>query len=370
MKIKFFITPVYPYGNDHYFHEMIALAEGFAELEHTIFGNADYWWMPESNKYLIEADIDNTDFDIAIYDYRYVTSFAHLLFRKGYPNFDKTKTHILVDRNDWIKPIWWNNSDYDVFDFIFAGNLYNTIEYAANIKPWAIGLTNRIIESIDSYYDVTAAREMVTGYNFRVDHNMRGFVLNKLKNSLKTYPAKEKFTKNDSIDASDKHYNKTSTKRHSPAYYHTLCNSLCFMAFGGYYDFKPIQYQPLTLFQKMLRKPNYWKYKQQKKAGKDFSDSVFIFQQDNFRFWEVLYSGAIAINLDLDFWKFKLPAMPVANKHYIGITSLNADSIEKSFEKLSQEEMKTMSTIARNWVFENYSPKAQANRILDFINKK
>ena len=43
MKIKFFITPVYPYGNDHYYHEIIVLAEGFLDLDYEIFGNVNYW---------------------------------------------------------------------------------------------------------------------------------------------------------------------------------------------------------------------------------------------------------------------------------------------------------------------------------------
>ena len=111
---------MYPFGNDHYYHEMIALAEGFEELNHIVIGNCNYWWQPEKNSFLINEAIEDNSFDIAIYDYRYVTSFDHLLFRKGYPNFDQSKKHILVDRNDWLQPIWWKNKHYDIFDFIFS----------------------------------------------------------------------------------------------------------------------------------------------------------------------------------------------------------------------------------------------------------
>ncbi len=370
MKAKFFITPVYPYGNDHYYHEMIALAEGFSELGHTVFGNTDYWWMPEKNRYLIKGDNSNEDFDIAIYDYRYVTSFAHLLFREGYPNFQKGKKHILIDRNDWIKPIWWNNQHYNVFDFIFAGNLYSNIQYPKNVEPWAIGLTNRIINCIDKFYDLNTKRELVTGYNFRVDHNMRGYVLNKLISSLKTYPATQKFTNNKLLQENDKFYNIASTKRHNPEYYKTLCNTLFFMAFGGYYEFKPLKYHPYSAWDKFLRKPFYWRYKKLKSSGKDFSSEVFIFQQDNFRFWEVLYSGSIAINLDLAFWNFKLPVMPKPNEHYIAISTLFAENVESQLLKLSEQNINTISINAREWVLNNYSPKAQAQRVIDQINKR
>ena len=365
--IKFFITPVYPYGNDHYYHEIIAVAEGFKELGVKIIGNCNYWFEPETNAYLIQEDNDNTDFDLAIYDYRYVTSFAHLLFRKGYPNFDKTKKHILIDRNDWLKPIWWKNDDYKIFDLILAGNIYSDVLYANNVKPWAIGLTNRIIKAIDSNYSESNKRENATGYNFRVDHNMRGYLLKNLILDLKKYPATQKFTQPNFDVLNEEHYYKKSSKRHSSPYYKVLCDSKFFMAFGGYYEFEPIRYLPYTFVDKLLRKPAYWKYKILKKQHRDFSDEIFIFQHDNFRFWEVLYSGAIAINLNLEYWKFQLPVMPVSGIHYLGIEKLKDFNLENKMTKYSERELENISTNARRWVFENYSPRAQANRIVDYL---
>lgn len=370
LNVKFFITPVYPYGNDHYYHEIIAVAEGFRDSGHTIFGNANYWWQPETNSYLINGDLENNDYDIAIYDYRYVTSFAHLLFRKGYPNFDKSRIHILIDRNDWVQPIWWNNPHYNVFDIIFAGNLYQSINYAENIKPWAIGLTNRIINGVDAFYSADTTRDNVTGYNFRVDHNMRGHVLNRLKATLIKYPAAERFTQSKFSDDTDSFYFKTSVRRHNPEYYKILCGTKLFMAFGGYYDFKPLKYQPYSFIDKLLRKPAYWRYQLLKGKGRDFSDEVFIFQHDNFRFWEVLYSGALGVNLDLDFWNFKLPVMPKAGEQYIGIRELSATTVEEEMSMLQDETMQKMSVDARKWVYNNYSPKAQCARILAHIQKK
>src|SRR5690606_11448486 len=109
--------------------------------------------------------------------------------------------------------------------------------------------------------------------------------------------------------------------------------SRLFMAFGGYYDFKPFNYQPLSLLQKALRKPAYWLYQRDVKRHSDFSDRVFVFQHDNFRFWEVLYSGAVAINLNLSYWHFVLPVMPEDGRHYIGISKFKED-IECRIERL------------------------------------
>lgn len=367
MKIKFFITPVYPYGDDHYYHEMIALAEGFLSLGHEVYGNADYWWQPEKKAFLIKGDNANNSFDIAVYDYRYVTSFAHLLFRKGYPNFDKSKIHILIDRNDWNQPVWWNNPQYHIFNFIFAGNIYSTIKYPHNIRPWAIGLTEKIISYTDLFYNENESRENITGYNFRVEHNMRSFILNNLKIELKKYPVSERFTNADFENETDEFYYHASTKRLNPAYYKVLCRTRFFLAFGGYYDFKPLKYQPYSFSDKLIRKPAYWKYLNLKKKRKDFSDAVFIFQHDNFRFWETLYSGAIAINLHLEHWNFKLPVMPQPDEHYIGITTIDAKNVEDKISRMNENEIKTMSDKAREWVFKNYSPRAQAQRILSEI---
>lgn len=367
MNVKFFVTPVYPYGNDHYFHEIIAVAEGFRELGHYIFGNCNYWWEPETETYLIKEDLQNENYDIAIYDYRYVTSFAHLLFREGYPNFKKNKRHILIDRNDWISPIWWRNKHYAIFDLICAGNLYQDEVYPDNIKPWAIGLTNRIIQQIDKYYNLDIEREKVVAYNFRVDHNMRGVILSDLQNSLHTYPAVERITKGNLDNPNDLHYYKASTRRHDPDYFNLLTRTSFFMAYGGLYEFKPRIYQPYSLIDKIRRKPAFWRYKKRKATKQDFSDLVFIFQQDSFRFFEVLYSGSIAIHIDLNHWKFLMPAMPISEREYIGIKDLKDNGLEETIKSLSSEKIAQISITGREWVYKHYSPKAQAERILTYL---
>jgi hypothetical protein len=368
--IKFFITPVYPYGNDHYYHEMIAIAEGFEELGYKIIGNCNYWFIKEKNKFLIQEDINNNDFEIAIYDYRYVTSFNHLLFRKGYPNFDKTKKHILIDRNDWIQPIWWNNDNYKIFDLIFAGNLYSNVTYPSNIKPWAIGLTNRMINAIDKNYSPSIKREKAVGYNFRINHNMRGYLLQNILKNLKSIPVVEKFTSPNFKNEVDSYYNKITHGRHNPDYYKQLTEINFFLSFGGYYEFKPFRYLPYNLIDKLLRKRYYLLYKLYKKRGKDFSNLVFIFQQDNFRFWEVLFSGAIAINIDLKKWNFILPEMPLSGIHYIGLNKLQNNNINDLLLKLNLEDIQKISTSGRNFALEHYSPIAQAKRILFTIENR
>ncbi len=250
MTIKFFITPVYPYGNDHYYHEMIALAEGFQELGYKIIGNCNYWWQPESQSFLINEDIEG-DYDIAIYCRRYVLSFEHLLFRKGYPNINFKKINILNDRNDFISPIWLNKH-YSVFDLILAGSMVKGLKVPSNVRPWAIGLTKRVMNSIDLFFNETNQIEPVIGYNFRVAHNLRKYVNENISLMAKKYPYKDKFTSPpNGSDLIDAHYYKATTRRHVPEYFKSLNECLMFSSFCGYIEFLPKLYQPYNFFDKI-----------------------------------------------------------------------------------------------------------------------
>lgn len=373
MTIKFFITPIYPYGNDHYYHEIIALAEGLQELGHHIISNTDYWFNPDKNKYLLKGDL-KADYDIAIYDFRYVKSFEHLLFRKGYPNIDKNKINILVDRNDWITPIWHNNRHYQIFNLILAGHLLKDINYPKNVRPWAIGLTNRIIDQTNKYFDPDVKKESVLGHNFRVPHNLRRLILNEIKNKAIPYPLELCLTDTQQSSVNDipgnktdHHYWQASTRRHNPKYYKLLNNKLLFMTFGGYYEFRPIAYQPYSLFEKMARKWYAIQYNTLKYFNKDVSPSIFVFQYDNFRLWEVLFSASCPVNLNFEKWGFALPVNPIDEKHYLGIDKLTHDSFQKKLNKFSPEQIEQIGQEGRKWVLENYSPSAQALRMLKYL---
>ena len=370
MVIKFFITPVYPYGNDHYYHEIIAIAEGFTELGFKVTGNVNYWFQPEKQEFLIREN-NYSDFDVAIYDYRYVRSFAHLLFRKNYPNFNFSKKNILVDRNDWISPVWEQKEHYKIFDLIVAGNLFNNIKYPVNVKPWAIGLTNRIINQIDTTYQKRTDITKAIGTNFRVPHNLRMKLLIGLKENITKISFQDYFTEAPEKDEKniDYFYWINSSGRHHPQYYINLNRILLFTAFGGYYEYKPVLYQPYNFIKKIKRKPYYYYSKFLSALNKDISPACFIFQYDNFRFWEVLYSASCPINVNFESWSLKLPVNPEDGKHYLGIKKFDFKEFSARIEELSVDEMQAIGKAGRAWVFENYSPVAQAKRLLNYLNE-
>ncbi len=362
MTIKIFITPVYPYGNDHYYHEMIALAEGFKELGHKIIGNCNYWWQPEEQQFLINEDIDG-DYDIAIYCWRYVLSFEHLLFRPGYPNINFNKINILNDRNDFISPIWLN-PHYSIFDLILAGSMVEGLKVPSNVRPWAIGLTKRIVNSIDQFYNENEKIEPIMGCNFTTEHNLRKFVNENISKLATKFPYKAKFTSApDNSNSIDSHYYKTTTRRHVPEYFKSLNECLMFSAFCGYMEYLPKLYQPYNVLDKIWRKP----HALLNDISSDKSKHQFVFQYDSFRTWETFYARTCPLNLDFETWGFILPEMPKNGIHYLGMNRFDFKNFVDRIEAMKTEEILSIGIAGRKWVAEHYSPKAQALRLLNYL---
>ena len=360
MKIKFFLTPVYPYGNDHYFHEIIVLAEGFKEIGIKLYGNVNYWQDYQSKKYLINKSEDN-DYDMAIYDYRYVKSFEHLLFRKGYPNFNLDSINILVDRNDWISPIWNKNSHYKVFNLILGCHSVKGFKYPPNHIPWIMGLSTRMIHSIDKAKSEIIHNDI--GYNFRVWHNLRKLFLDEIKSNKSKFPLKKKLTKGideEKFPEEFFYYVKTN-RRHNLEYYKIINSTLLFLGIGGYVETLPKLYQPYNLIDKIRRKPNYLinKFTRHQKQ--------FVFQWDSFRMWELFYANTCPIFLNFKKFNFLLPHLPIENEHYLAIDHYSCKSIVKKLSTMSNTEIKQIGTNGKEWVMNNYSPKMISKYLLSLI---
>ncbi|MGZ4068168.1 MAG: glycosyltransferase, partial [Bacteroidia bacterium] len=193
-----------------------------------------------------------------------------------------------------------------------------------------------------------------------------------IKNNLKAIPLQTCFTEKaftDEWSEADKFYLKTSVNRHYPPYFKIINTIDMFMAFGGYYEYKPIAYQPYTFWSKIKRKPYYYYAKLLKTLRKPETPAVFVFQTDNFRFWEVLYSASCPINIDFESWDLLLPVSPVNGSHYLGIHKFDFAEFSKRVEGLSKDQIEKIGAEGRKWVRENYSPKAQAQRILNNLKE-
>lgn len=359
-KIKFFVTPIYPYGNDHYYHEIIVLAEGFVDLGYEICGNVNYWQDYITKEYLIKKS-SSDDFDIAIYDYRYVKSFDHLLFRKGYPNFNKSKKHILIDRNDWINPIWKNNNHYKIFNFILGCHTVKGFSFPDNYIPWAMGLSNRIISSIDN--TSTQSLESHIGHNFRVWHNLRKMFVDEIKKTNNYLPVSQLLSKipDEKTNPEEFFYYQNTTRRHNNKYYEIINSSLLFMGFGGYIETLPKIYQPYDLIDKIKRKPYYLLSKINREK------SSFVFQWDSFRMWELFYANTCPVFLNFKNFNFILPILPQENFHYLSIDSFSWTDFNNKLKKYNNKEISEIGLNGKNWVINNYSPVKTALRLISFL---
>ena len=354
---------------DNYSPEAIALAEGFQELGIYTFSNINYWFNPEENKFLLAQS--DEEYEVGIYDYKYLYHSMPWTLNR----IDKDKINILLDRNDWLIPKWRNNSVLNSFDFIFIDHMLKGFEYPKHVLPWSIGLTNRIIKSIDKSLPEKIPSNTIL-CNFRVGHNLRKLLTSELNTRLSSYYRIDNnissFINNDYSPEEyqvHKSYWEQSARRHNPKFYEDLNNHLLTYAYGGYYEFRPQFYQPYSLMEKALRKLSYLSFNFRKKYNLDFANQIFVFQYDSFRFWEALYSATCPIHLDFESWGFILPVNPIEGIHYLGVKRLSFEEFEKRVAKFSKAEISQIGIEGRKWVYEHYSPKATAQRLLNIINK-
>ncbi|MDR2910494.1 MAG: hypothetical protein LBV47_03890 [Bacteroidales bacterium] len=361
MTFKFFLIPFYV--PDNYSPEAIALGEGLAELGHKVISNINYWYIPEENRYLFNEDSES-DYDVGIYDYKYLYHSKKWTLNR----VNTQKLNVLLDRNDWLIPEWNNKQVIDKFNVILADHLLAHVQYPSNIHPWAIGYTNRIKKYIDESRNNFQSENKEIVYNFRVGHNLRGFLLDKIKKIKSQYSLELRITDNlfqTSIESNsiDSIYWKQTAKRHNPDYYKLLNRSLMTLAFGGYFEYKPFFYQPYTLFERVVRKPFAVAYRLLTKFNADASSLIFVFQYDSFRMWEAFYSNTCPILLDMKYWNFKLPVMPVEGEHYIGIRKMDCKTLDEKLNTLTPETIMKIGSNGSKWVQEYYSPVAVAQRL-------
>lgn len=370
-KIKFFIMPYYI--PDNYSPEVIALGEGFLDLGINISANVDCWLNPETGNYLFSRN-DEDDYDVAIYDSKYL----YHSIRWTLNRVNNDKINILMDRNDWLYQDWRKRGILEKFDVILIDHMIRGFDYPDNVKPWSIGLTNRIISYSNKARKETDINLKRILTNSRVPHNLRKLINNGFENNLsQDYELCSKVTSaigesgdEFSLSKIDRAYSQLTSNRHDPCYFNLLNEYLLTNAVGGYYDYKPCLTWPYTLRKKIIRKPYYYIDKLIDLVGGDFRFSRFVFQYDSFRFWEVMYSCSCPIHLDYDYWGFILPVQPINGVHYLGIKDLSCKEFSEKIKMMSVKEIREIGENGRRWSFENYSPVAVSKRLLNLIDRR
>ncbi len=376
MTVKFYTNPYNFLNEDTYQHCSVALAEGLVELGIEFYGNDNYWYINEEERFLIQKAKDSFKETISIYtpDYFYHNKkiFEHF-------NKDDSKFNILIyeslssayrllgkKHNQLFK--MWNDPFFKKFDIVLKCHYTDKIKYPSNFYPWSFGVTNRLINTIN-YEDITNKKNQICS-NFRHPHNLRKKALSELNPLLsQKYEICDIVSSslNDKKDFNDNNFSywAQSYHRHDSEYFKLISNSLFSYCFGGIIELKPVnenhkQYLG-KLFLLLSRTLRYF----------NLSDAscYYIYQYDNFRFWESLLAGTVSLHMNFDDWGFRFPINPIDKKHYLGIRGLDFYNSGQDLLNLSFSEIKNISEESRNWTLQNYSPKAVANRLLGMIDK-
>ncbi len=365
MKYKFYIVPP-DHPQVRYQHEIVSLCEGLRLLGREFFGSCKYWLEPERNEYLLKEASGSFQSDVDVYNTYYFAAFPEKI-----NDVDYSKINILIDREDGLYGAY-GHPQFKRFNLILRTHYNGNINYAyyhPNIRPWAFGLSDRIIRAIDQSAGLVPEKRV--NVNFRIPHVLRdkaaaGF----MPILLPVYPLNTtvttgydpghpgEYSDTDRVDWVQ------SGHRHDPAYYKLLNSSLLTSAFGGFVFIKPFATnRVVSQFQK------YYKLKSAilEKLRMKTSRCYFIDQYDSWRLWESFYSNTIPLHMDFRDWNFILPEMPEHKVHYWGVKGFDFDNSARELLTLHPDDVLQIAQNGKTWSKQHYSPVAIAQRFEKLI---
>jgi hypothetical protein len=282
------------------------------------------------------------------------------LFRRG-----RKYIAIFMDNHDGYRTVSWE-PEYRQFDLILRSKLNCRAWHPENIRPWAYGLTNRVIQATAGAPPFASRRRAIL-VNFGASHPYR-YGARELSRARFEPKIKEQMSIDRTVDdLSSEPSNayealmwRQTGGRFSRQYYERLKQSQAVACFCG--DIIP----PMP-----FRPERYLVGGNRAKLRRAFYQMLSLIDPrsprsvgcDSFRFWEALAAGCAAINVDLEHYGVKLPVMPENGRHYLG---LNFARVKQFVDQL-REEPEVLAAVAnegKRWAELHYSPKAAAQRLL------
>jgi hypothetical protein len=356
--------------------DIIILAEGLRKLGIPYYSSADYWRIsPKPDDFLFREtpEVSPDDCDVVVFPYTWFNwvllseprpirrPFPAGIFKKG----RKYKT-VYMDTNDGLQTVSWE-PEFRQFDLILRTKYNRRAFHPANLRPWVMGLSNRIIEMTAGAPALSQRRRAIMinfGASHGYPHGARTrahekfdplitslFEIEDTKDDLKVPP----------LDPYDRLMWEQTNHRHSRSYYERMKRCQAVSCFCG--DLIP----PMPWLQPHL----YMVGGNKAKIRRAFYEFLGHFdprperisQWDSWRFWEALACGCVAFNLDLERYGALLPVMPVKGEHYFGVNlSRPKDTIEEIVDDPAI--LEAVASSGRQWALANYSPIAMARRFL------
>lgn len=355
MRIYFYCHPFESAERAAYQHGLIALAEGLRELGVAFSASVEYWSEPDRGGgplFRRDPGVLAEDCDVVVIADNWFSYGGRMpsVFTKR----NRRPRTVFIDRADRRRSRTWARESR-VFDRILVAHSCRFFSYPRNARPWAFGLTQRIINAAHDWDALPwEDRRQEVFTNFRCGHPVRDFATRHVRAAIEGWmPVVGEVIDEVPDRESDRAYWEQTGRRHVPAYYARLCRSAVCSCLGGHFapPWPPDQGWFARNRHKVLcrlgRRP-----------------VRLVYQWDSWRFWEAAVCACAPLHLDFDVYGFRLPVMPVNGEHYLGIDLRRPDEFVK-WMQLGPNIAHHVALGAREWALRHYAPKPVAERFLD-----
>ncbi len=358
--------------------DVIALAEGLNALGIPHYSNTNYW-RPSTTPgdYLLRHDAAVTpdDCDIVVVSYTWpswIDSATYRVSRRPLPAglFKSGRRYrtVYMDSHDGYRTVSWE-PEFRQFDLILRAKLNGRAWHPANMRPWVLGLNNRILDATAgaTAFDRRAEQLLVNfGASHPYGHGTRDAAAASFEPKIAPLMSIDR-TKDDlsiePVDPFDGLMWRQTGHRFSRSYYERLKHSQAVACFCG--DLIPAA--PFAGAERYLAGGGQARLRRQLFEMIDRFDPrpPRAIQWDSFRFWEALAAGCATFNIDLDYYGVTLPVMPLNGEHYFGI---RLDSVDATLDRIAADPglLERVAASGREWALAHYSPEALARRLLQW----
>lgn len=359
--------------------DVIALAEGLNALGVRHFANTNYWLQSTTpGDYLLRHDptVTPDDCDIVVVSYTW-PAWTHPdtyqvdrrplpagLFKSG-----RRYRTVYMDSHDGYRTVSWE-PEFRAFDLILRAKLNRRAWRPANIRPWVLGLNNRILEATAGALPFNERRPSALvnfGASHPYSHGVRDVGAAALEPRITRILEIDR-TKDDLSTAPADPYAalmwRQTGYRFSRAYYERLKRSQAVVCFCGDLippaPFDPSGYLVGGNKARLKRRLFEWLARVDRRPWRSI-------QWDSFRFWESLAAGCAVFNLDLEQYGVVLPVMPTNGEHYFG---LRFGAVRDTIDRIEADPglLERVASQGRQWAMTHYSPRALAQRLLEWAN--
>ena len=358
--VYFYCCPYEKPDKAAYQHACVGLAEGLRELGVPVFSDTPYWresLEPGACLFNPSPGVHPADCAAVVLNDRWF-SYGREFPRELRPRKGGYAL-VYLDLEDGIVTRSWDRA-FRAFDLILKSHFSRGVRYPPNCRPWAFGLTNRILAETGRPPPFEKRkREIVC--NFRHGHYLRRIAnrqfLPMLQDILAVDSAVDDFSDRPADPFQLLQWSQTG-RRHYPQYYRRLRESAACSCFGGCFV-APFPRDPSSGVARLVNR-----FIQDRGLR-----TRTVVQYDSFRLWEALAAGAVVFHVDFGRYGVQLPVMPENWKHYIGI---DLDRPDRAVTRLRQsvELLAAVSESGRAWAAAHYSPRATAERFLGWLEQK